>query len=446
MRSLRARVVLAAAGVLAVFVLLTSLALERAFRDAAESAREERLLSQLFLLMAAAEAEGGVLVLPRDLAEPRLGLPESGLYAAVLDELGEPVWRSASTAGIDVPLQGALLPGRRLFERRRDDAGNDYFVARFGVSWATGTVPVTYTFAVAEDLAPYRKELARFRTALAGWLAAMSMLMLGALLLAIRWGLKPLRRVADEVAAIEHGRQERIKGDYPTELRSLTDNLNALLAHERSRQKRLDNALGDLAHSLKTPLSVMRGALDSEIGGRERIASLQEEIARMDQLVAYQLQRARSRAGAAAGLGPRASVAQTAARLGASLAKVYRDKAVELEIDIDKGLAFGGTEGDLLELLGNLMDNAYKWASRRVRVSAGGARRQLTITVEDDGPGISAQQAARVLERGARADEQKPGHGIGLAVAREICEAHGGVLEIRKSALGGASVRVRMAG
>jgi two-component system sensor histidine kinase PhoQ len=446
MRSLRTRVVLAAAAVLAVFVLLTSLALERAFRDAAESAREERLLSQLFLLMAAAEAEDGVLVLPKNLTEPRFGLPQSGLYAAVLDEVGQPVWRSASTMGIEVPLTGAVQPGRRVFERRAGTDGNDYFVARFGVTWATGTVPTTYTFAVAEDLAPYRKELARFRTALAGWLAAMSFLMLGALLLAMRWGLLPLRRVAHEVAAIELGRQERIKGDYPTELRSLSDNLNALLAHERSRQKRLDNALGDLAHSLKTPLSVMRGALNPDIGEPERVATLQEQIARMDQLVAYQLQRARSRAGAAAGLSPRAPVAHTAERLGASLAKVYRDKSIDLELDIDPSLTFGGTEGDLLELLGNLMDNACKWARGRVRVSAAGARRRLVISVEDDGPGISAEQTARVLERGVRADESAPGHGIGLAVVREICEAHGGTLEIGRSPLGGAAVSARMAG
>lgn len=442
MRSMRSRVILSAAAVLAVSVLLTSLALERAFRDSARSAREERLLSQIYLLMAAAEAENGTLILPQELAEPRLGLPGSGLYAAVLDAAGKRIWASRSNLGVEAPLDGPLAPGQRRFDQRRDAGGDRYFVERFGVTWATGPEPAGYTFAVGEDLAAYEGELARFRTGLAGWLGAMSLLMLAALLLVLRWGLAPLGRVAGEVAEIESGRQERIRGEYPAELRALTDNLNALLAHERAQQRRLDNALGDLAHSLKTPLAVVRGAVEQARLESDTAGLMREQLERMDHLVAYQLQRARSRTGATAGLAPPVPIARTAERLTASLAKVYPEKNIGVEVRVPPDLVFRGAEGDLMELLGNLMDNAVKWARSRVEVGAETGHGRLCVTVEDDGPGIPPERSTQVLQRGTRVDQAVPGHGIGLAVVLEICEAYEATVEIGQSELGGALVKV----
>ena len=444
MRSLRARVILSATLVLTVFIVLTSLALEQAFRDSARSAREERLLGQIFLLMAAAEAEDGILVLPAELAEPRFGLPESGLYATVLDGAGKRLWESPSNLGIEAPLGGPLPPGERGFEQRLSTAGDGYLVERFGVTWATGTEPTGYTFVVAEDLAPFSREVARFRAALAGWLGTLSLLMLAALLLSMHWGLTPLRRVAEEVAAIETGRQEQIRGAYPAELRPLSNNLNALLAHERAQQKRLDNALGELAHSLKTPLAVLRGAVDQQHLDTETADLMQEQLRRMDHIVEYQLQRARSGAGAAAGLSPPVPIAETVERLAASLEKVYRDTGIGIKIRVNPELAFRGAEGDLMEMLGNLMDNAFKWARQQLRVTAENGRDGLLIEVEDDGPGIAQDQVRHVLERGARADQSAPGYGIGLAVVRDICEAYGGELDIGRSALGGALLQVRI--
>ncbi len=441
MKSLRARVALSAAVVLAIFILLTSLALEHAFQDSARSAREQRLLGQLYLLMAAAEAEDGTLALPSEQAEPRLGLPQSGLYAAVMDEAGDRIWESRSNIGLDAPLDGPLPPGRAAFDQRQGADGRDYFVERFGVTWATGPLPVAYTFAIAEDLGPYQAELAGFRTGLAGWLGAMSLLTLAALVASLRWGLTPLGRVADEVAEIEAGRQERIRGEYPSELEALTGNLNALLAHERAQQTRLQNTLGDLAHSLKTPLAVMRGALEPQDLDPETAELMDEQLSRMNHMVAYQLQRARVRAGSAAGLAPRVPLARAAERLAASMAKVYREKGLQIDLRIEPGLVFRGAEEDLTELLGNLMDNACKWARRRVRVSAVEDAGRLRIRVEDDGPGIPPDQAKQVLERGSRLDQATPGHGIGLAVARDICVAYGGAINIHESALGGASVQ-----
>lgn len=442
--SLRARVVASAAAVLAAFVLLTSLALERAFRETAESSREERLLAQIFLLMAAAEAENDSLVFPEALAEARFSLPESGLYARVFDAADRLIWESDSATGIPEPAPMALVPGERRLEFRTDSNGQDYLVEGFGVSWATGEVPRNYVFLVAEDMVAFDEEVGRFRASLAVWLGAMAALMLTALVLILAWGLAPLRRVSTEVAAIESGNQAKILGTYPSEIRALTDNLNGLLAHEQARQRRLDNALGDLAHSLKTPLAVIRGAIGDLATGNEATLLVEEQLARMDKIVAHQLQRARTGGGQAPLLSPPLQIRRIAERLIGSLSKVYRDKGVAITIAVPEEIQLNGVEGDLMEMLGNLLDNAFKWCRNQVVVRAAAEKGTLVIAIEDDGPGIPPQDAERLLARGARADEGVPGHGIGLAMAREICEAYGGRLAVEGSTLGGARLCLRL--
>jgi len=437
LRSLQARVTWAAVLVLLVFVVLTGLALEQAFQASARSAREERLLGQLYLLMAAADSDGDGLSLPRQLAEARFSLPESGLYAQVSDADGEAVWRSTSALGQSIPFDERLGPGVRRFHQASDADGNGYLVEGFGVTWSIGPVPRGYTFSVAEDLSAYQRELARFRVNLVGWLGAMSLLLLVALLLALRWGLAPLRRVADEVAAVEAGHQDRLRGAYPHELRALTDNLNALLASGYARETRLGNALADLAHSLKTPLAVLRGAL-----GDPPSAALTEQIRRMDEIVAYQLERARGRP--TASLAPPIPLGPALERLLGALGKLHAGRTVATELDLTPDLSFRGAEGDLLEVIGNLLDNAFKWTRARVRVEARREAGMLVIRVEDDGPGIPAGQVQALGERGARADLSAPGHGIGLAVVREICKAYGGDISIAASPLGGALVQARL--
>jgi len=451
MKSMRARLLLAAALVLALFVLLTSLALEEAFDDAARSAREERLLAQLYLLMAAAEVEDGRLIMPSELAESRLSLPNSGLSARIFDAAGVAVWQSRSALNATQPASVQLAPGaRRFYETAPGDEpteGAGYLVAAFGVRWATGQQPRRYTFAVAEDLTALRNEVAGFRVSLWRWLGVMALLMLAALLLALRWGLAPLRRVTAEVSAVESGSQARIRGDYPIELRALTDNLNALLAHEQARQRRLDHALGDLAHSLKTPLAIMHGAVQESAADTLDTRLMREQLTRVGDIVEYQLQRARAGAAGSGQLAPAVPIRRTAERITASLAKVYRHKVVATELDIEPTLVFRGAEADLMELLGNLLDNAFKWCRARVRVqviNASSGADGLRIQVEDDGPGIDPGAAEGLLERGARADETAPGHGIGLAVVREISKAYGGSVEIGSAALGGALVSLTL--
>ena len=371
MRSLNARVTLGAALVLAVFLALSALALERAFRDSARSARQERLLAQIYLLIAAAEVDAqGKLTLTSGPSEPRLDQPGSGLYAAITDGPGDVVWRSRSMLSVDTP-RGAPLPaGTQRFEEV--DSGSGFFLESFGVSWATPGGSFPFTFNVAEDLTPYREQLAVYRRSLWTWLGAMALLLLAAQWAILRWGLNPLRRVADELTRLEQGQQERIAGNYPTEVQRLTDNLNTLLTHERAQQKRYREALADLAHSLKTPLALVRAALRGAGRNDATARTLDEQVEHMDRIVGYQLQRA-STSGRSRLAAPQ-PVRPAVERLLAALAKVYGDKSIASELIADASVRFRGDEDDLTELLGNLLDNAFKWARTRVRVSATAVR------------------------------------------------------------------------
>ena len=438
MRSLNTRVAVSAALVLAVFVALSAFALDRAFRDSARNVRQERLLAQVYLLMAAAEVdETGRLTITGGPPEPRLALPASGLYATILDAGGNAVWRSRSALAVDAP-GGQLLPaGEARFERVAR-GGQEFFLQRYGVDWAAADGHYAFTFSVAEDLAPFEEQLATYRRSLWGWLGAMALLLLGAQWLTLRWGLQPLRRVAAELGRLELGMQQRISGDYPSEVKRLTDNLNTLLAHERTQQKRYRDALADLAHSLKTPLAVVRAELSKAYAGGELERALREQVERMDRIVGYHLQRA-STSGRAALMAPQ-PLRPAVERVVKALAKVYADKRVAVAVEVPESLRFRGDEGDLTELLGNLLDNAFKWCRERVRVRAALEAGRLVLRFEDDGPGIAPDAAQRVLERGARGDESRAGQGIGLAVVRDIVAAYDGRIEIARSELGGAAL------
>jgi len=445
MRSLNARVTLGAGLVLAVFIALSALALERAFRDSARSAMQERLLAQVYLLMSAAEVDAqGHLTMGNSPSEPKLEMPGSGLYAAVTDGEGHVVWRSRSAVSVDAPNGSGLPAGTQRFEEAIGQKSGEFFLQSYGVSWSTAGRSFPFTFSVAEVLDPYRQQLSIYRRSLWGWLGAMAVLLLAAQWMILRWGLRPLRKVTDELSRVESGEQQQIAGKYPTEVRRLTENLNTLLTHERAQQKRYREALADLAHSLKTPLAVVRVALSETKTPTELARNLDEQVGRMDRIVGYHLQRAA--ASGRSGMVVAQPVLPAVERMLAAIGKVYADKHVKTEMRIGPSIRFRGDEGDLMELLGNVLDNAFKWAKGCIRVTASLRDDRLDLTVEDDGPGIPEADAQRVLQRGARADESVPGHGIGLAVTGDIVEAYGGHIVIARSDLGGAAVTLQLPG
>jgi two-component system sensor histidine kinase PhoQ len=270
----------------------------------------------------------------------------------------------------------------------------------------------------------------------------MALLLLAAQWVILRWGLLPLRRVADDLGRLEKGAQQQLSGRYPDELTGLTDNLNAVLRQERVQRKRYRDALADLAHSLKTPLALLRGTLREANADAGLRKALDEQVDRMDRIVAYHLRRAEA-AGRAA-LGSPVLLQPIAARIVRALGKVYSDKNVSVSLEIASELQFRGDEGDLTELLGNVLDNAFKWCRGRVRIGAYADASGLVLKIEDDGPGISQEDSERVLQRGARADQSLPGQGIGLAVSRDIVEAYEGRIVLGRSDLGGAAVTLAL--
>lgn len=441
MMSLQTRLLLAGVSVLLAFIVLSGAGLESAFSRAALDAQEDRMRGMVYALLSAAEpdATGRLELNDGDLPEPRLMRRESGLEAAVFDDAGTVLWRSPSQAGT-LPVVIGPEVGKWKLERLGESGR---FALSFGLRWiAADERPQRYTVLVLEDPAVYEGQLATFRRTLRLWLAGAAAAVLAALVLVLRWGLRPMRKLVRELKGVESGTQGQIEAAYPHELTPLTGALNAMIRSERSQLQRYRNALGDLAHSLKTPLAVLRGLSSDARLPAEAQRQLDEQVGRMQQIADHQLSRA-----AAAG---RRALSQPVAPLpiaegiASALKKVYAARALSFEVEVPARLTVRLDPGDLHELLGNTLDNAAKWARSRVRLHAARAGSTLEFWVEDDGPGFPAEPE-RMLERGMRADDRVPGQGLGLAAVAEILRAYEGDVRLERSgALGGARVVLRI--
>lgn len=433
--SLNRRIILSASLVLVVFITLTVVTLERAFIDSSESALRDTLTSQLYVLMAVAEVENNNVMMPSEELDVLLGLPSSGIYGFITSNTGRILWQSSSALGAKLPEPVSLVSAEKQFDKISVD--NDfYYTFAYGVDWSSDTGSIALTFNIITDLKSFNKQISQYRKTLWSWLIAMAVLLLISQALILRWGLSPLRKVGAELNQIEIGEQEQIQQHYPQEIERLTSNINVLLQQERDQKARYRNALGDLAHSLKTPLAVLQSSLNSN----KQDANLSEQITRMNSIVEYQLQRAAT--AGSANIGKPINVESINRRMLDSLNKVYRDKHIKVMVEIDKSVVFKGDEGDLMEVLGNLLDNAFKWADHYIEISAKQTGGQLYISIADDGPGIAEDKTDELLKRGKRADQSTAGHGIGLSVVKNIVEAYQGDLKIMKSRSGGAEVTV----
>ncbi len=448
MRSIHSRLLIASSLVLAGFLGITGFALDRAFQDSAATAAQENLQSRIYALLAAADAdEQGRLLLPEHLPERRLSEPDSGLYAMVFTADAELFWQSASLAGRPIQKSSLQAPGSRYFHTLKND-GSQLLALDYGVSWEDDEgAEQQFTFVIAEDMQAMQAELGRFRQSLWRWLGGLALVLLLAQGWILRWGLHPLRGVAVDLQNIRQGATEELQGDYPRELQGLTSSLNELLAHAGSVRQRYRNSLDDLAHSLKTPLAFLRSVAEDQQKDCEQLRqAASEQVDRMDTIVQCQLQRA--------GASGRITLAKPIAiepvvrRLVKSLNKIYQEKGLAVELRIQSDATFRGDEEDLMEMLGNLLENAYKYASSSIRVSVKHTAEELLLSIEDDGPGIPAPQIDQVVQRGIRADQvpHVPGQGIGLAVVDEIVSLYHGKLEISNSKMGGASLLLRFLG
>ncbi|MGZ5044084.1 MAG: ATP-binding protein [Methylobacter sp.] len=436
-KSLSVRLLLSAGLVLAAFFALASVVLEQGFRESAEQALKEKLQVHVYSLLSAAELKNsGDLNMPPSLPEPRFATPGSGLYGFIHSTKKNPIWRSPSAIGLNVTPPPELKAGNSAFLM----AEHGRYALHYAVIWKNVVgVEREYIFTVTEDAQFVTSQVEQFRKTLRVWLLALGVVLILIQMILLRWGIKPLRIIVKDLESIEKGRKTHLDGDYATELEGLAGNLNAFINSERAHLERYRNALADLAHSLKTPLSILRGCADSFSVNKETV---KEQILRMDEIVEYQLQRAAAKGEHKTAGG--VNLSAIIEKISASLGKVYIDKNITFDMAVSEQSLVYCDEGDLYEIAGNLMDNACKWCRNTVKVNVslnprkGRRNFAVLLEIEDDGPGIPAEKLADILKRGVRADENIHGHGIGMAVVYELIGLLGGLLEGKKSeALGG---------
>jgi two-component system sensor histidine kinase PhoQ len=435
---IQTRLLLITTVVLGTFLSLAGVVLDRSFRASVLDGAEDQLRLVIYSLMGSLEKDRSGLRFGDELPEPRLHQPESGLYAEVTEREDEPGWQSPSavTTAVRFPTVEALAAGEFRFEEFVAESDPARFLLRYAVIWEDESV---LTFSVATDRLPFQSTIAEFRRNLYIGLGAVTVFFVLAQVLAVRWGLRPLRTMTEEVRELEEGQRERLSSAYPIELEGLAENLDRFITHEERNRTRYKKAMEDLAHSLKTPLAVMR----NDIGARDQAGNelMREQLDRMETTVTHQLNRA-SVSGPVI-VGRAVPIGSLIDRLLRALHSAYSDRGIEVKQSVPDTLRVRGDERDLLEMLGNLLENAFKYTHRRIEIS-GTVGTAITILVEDDGPGIEGPLRDQVLNRGTRADEIQPGQGIGLAMVHELVAAYEGSLAIGESRWGGASIALTL--
>jgi signal transduction histidine kinase len=304
------------------------------------------------------------------------------------------------------------------------------------------SLPAPVIFMAAEDRSPIDRDVRAFVAWTAGAFLLLGAGLLAAVIIQVRVGLRPLYLLQKEVDDVRRGKAERIAGDFPIELTPLSEELNALVAHNQEVVERQRTHVGNLAHALKTPISVMITEAGQRPGALAEVVSRQAEV--MRQHVDHHLRRARA-AARTQGQGERTEVAEVLDELVRTLERIFGEKGVRFDWDADEDLCFLGERQDLMEIAGNAMENAGKWCRGKVRVRAHArGPERLSLTVEDDGPGLAPELRAAVVRRGARLDEDAPGSGLGLSIIDELARAYRGALKLEDSALGGLKLDIEL--
>ncbi len=444
MNSISVRLLLAAALLMAVFIGVTTLAIQHTVDQRATIAQQERMHGQIYALLGVTEINdsGNIDIHASDLPNGLMRQPASGIYAEVRDTAEQQVWHSPSlTSPIPSSTDGAI--GQWMFSKEPDNHLGSLFIMRFAVEWLLPSGTTTaYQFVVADASDDFDQQRNIFNRNL--WIAMLSMgaLLLISMALVLAWGLSPLRRISRQLNEIESGTRESLPVNVPVELHPLTSRINMLIASERGRQKRYRQTLDDLAHSLKTPLSVLRNTDTATTDNSNQPPELARQADRMEQIVSYHIKRAD--AGTQRLLTSPISAVVPADRIIRSLKKVYHEREIEFINAIDKNAQIRIDEADLMEIFGNLLENACKYGAQKIRLHSSRNDSAVSITIDDDGPGFPEGMHERLLKRGVRADTQIEGQGIGLSISRELIESYGGTLQLSDNPQSGARIIVSL--
>ena len=422
--SLRRRLILGAGLWLVLGLALGGAVLSHAFSDSAEQSMRLRLDAHLRALLAVVDVQpDGTIAVGRPAGEPRFEQAYSGWYWQVSDGVAV---KARSRSLWDFALPTAPGTGEAQWRTEAGPRGEALLVMERDLAF--GDHGARLHVAVASSRDEVASEVRRFDLLLALSLGGLGLGLLAAVALQVGYGLRPLGRLETELDGVVEG-TARLEGDYPSEISPLVAAMNRVLDHDSLLIEHARNHLGNLAHALKTPLAVL-----SAEGDDATIRAAQ--VGRLTRLIDLHLARARAEASSARLVGQRVDIATLAADIAAALRKVYAERGLEITVDCAPDASFAGDGDDLAEILGNLMDNACKWAARRVRLSAATGR----LVVADDGPGLPADQAEAATRRGIRLDESVPGSGLGLAIVADLAALGGLRLEFAPSPWGGLAV------
>jgi two-component system, OmpR family, sensor histidine kinase PhoQ len=441
MKSIKSRVMITSLIVLVGFMILTAFALETAIEKRMLQAEEDKLLALMYSVLAAVDRDStglSITVSDTRLFENALFDSESDLRALVYDSKGE-IWRSLSTLG-PYPKPLDLMPEELRFSQQKHDERN-WFQLAFSIKWPNVHDKLSpYQVVLWKDASDYYAMFKRFRQTLWLWLAITIALLMVVMWLVMLWSLRPLRQIGEEVRALEDGDKLRFDANYPSEITPLTQNLNLLLLREEHQMQRYRHALDDLAHSLKTPLAVLNGLAQKTQWEEEDLNTLQEQNNRMNQIVSYQLQKAAMVGGDL--ITKPVDLNQLLLKTVNALRKVYPQKQILVQAEIEQEIFIRMDESDLLEILGNLIDNACKYGHQQIMIKIFDDSKLINLTIEDDGKGLNKSELNEIIQRGKRLDQTLEGQGIGLAVVDEIVKAYEIKMNFASSASGGLKVEL----
>ncbi|MFT7387073.1 MAG: two-component system sensor histidine kinase PhoQ [Candidatus Endobugula sp.] len=427
-RSLLQRFFLASLVILPLFIILSGTLLLNTFHHSQLNAEEEKLQAQLYLLLSVTEVENNGPLLPDALTEPRLNQQASGLYAFITDGQNTLLWRSSSSELLPVsllPQDNTFRLNQRFFTQVMFENPKSLLnVLSYDTEWVNSNDDLKrLRFIIVSDAATLIAELNSYRSRLWQWLGLMGIALILAQMFIMRWGLQPLKTLSAQLTKVQNNSATQLSDDYPIEIQPVIDDFNNILLSEKQQRERYRNTLSDLAHSLKTPLAVIQSQLSTSV---QHDPIISDQVDRIDQIISHQLRRAAIRINQS----PinhntdKISVHTMVERLINIMTKVY--PSITIANLSSTTSHFYGDEADLLEVLGNIIDNACKHGNTAVVIDTYSALNNLTIRISDDGNGVAHNQQHTILQRGTRADTAKPGQGIGLSIAVDIISSYGG--------------------
>lgn len=449
--SISARLLLSAIVCSFLLLLLAGVILSSIYRRATEQAFDQRLGVYLRAIVADVATPGDdTRTEPGQLGEPQFELTLSGWYWQItrLDTDKPDIKASQSLFAEQLPRLADLGVAAGIGGSRRGYAtgpdGRPIRIVEREIDVGDSGIYLVQVAATTDEI---DSQIRQFELALTIAFCVLALALAGATVAQVRYGLRPLRRLGDEVASIRRGESERVAAVYSEELSALASELNLLIGSNREILERARTQVGNLAHALKTPLSVIANEAGAAPGPLAEKVAEQSMIMR-DQVTWY-LDRARAAARIGV-IGAATEIAPVAAALTRTFEKIHGGRGIAFASSIPAGLRFRGERQDLEEMLGNLVDNAGKWASGRVEIGASAlapgaeGRPMIDVTIDDDGPGLRPESRAAALKRGQRLDESKPGSGLGLSIVADLAALHGGALSLEDSPLGGLRARLRL--